>query len=347
MGQGEDLRLIPEFPDLSQGKRTLSGLAGNAAFETFGNGRQLPLVIRRTDEAIDLAKWVSNNADLINRYLLRHGAILFRQFEVRSEQGFEAVAHTLCHDLFPENPEHTPVSADGLIQTPVFYPPDRKLLWHNENSFNKEWPLRLLFCCIQPADQGGETPLVDSRLVLHKLDSGIVKRFAERGIMYVRNYGSGLGLSWQVVFRTDDKSRVAEYCQANDIEFEWRGDDELRTRFVRPAVVQHPVSGEESWFNQAQHWHISCLDEETRVALLGVFGEDDLPRMCYYGDGSRIEDAVMQEILDVYRGLEVSFPWESGDVLVLDNVFTAHGRNPFSGKRRLLVAMGEMHRFEP
>jgi hypothetical protein len=27
---------------------------------------------------------------------------------------------------------------------------------------------------------------------------------------------------------------------------------------------------------------------------------------------------------------------------MLDNLLTAHGRNPFSGERKILVAMGEM-----
>ena len=33
------------------------------------------------------------------------------------------------------------------------------------------------------------------------------------------------------------------------------------------------------------------------------------------------------------------FPWEAGDLLVLDNHMVAHGRRPFTGPRRILVAM--------
>ena len=120
----------------------------------------------------------------------------------------------------------------------------------------------------------------------------------------------------------------------------------LRTTCVRPAVIRHPKTGEETWFNQAQHWHLACLDPEARESLEMLFAQEDLPRNCYYGDGSLIEDSAMEEILGVYQELEVSFPWEKGSVLVLDNLLTAHARNPFSGERKLLVALGEMRDFD-
>jgi alpha-ketoglutarate-dependent taurine dioxygenase len=126
------------------------------------------------------------------------------------------------------------------------------------------------------------------------------------------------------------------------MEFEWRDGDRLKTRSIRPAVIRHPQTGELIWFNQAQHWHIACLDTTTRESLSSLFREEDLPRHCYYGDGSPIEDSVMAEILDVYRRLEVSFFWREGDILMLDNMLTAHARNPFRGDRKLLVTMGDM-----
>jgi hypothetical protein len=101
-----------------------------------------------------------------------------------------------------------------------------------------------------------------------------------------------------------------------------------------------------SWFNQAQHWHPACLDSQTRESLLSMFMQEDLPRNCYYGDGSLIEDSVMEEICGVYQQLEVTFPWKRGDLLLLDNLLTAHSRNSYMGERQLLVAMGEMANFE-
>ena len=105
------------------------------------------------------------------------------------------------------------------------------------------------------------------------------------------------------------------------------------------------MTGEYSWINQAQHWHLACLDPATQDSLRAVFAEEDLPRTCYYGDGSAIPDSDMQAVCQVYRDAEISFPWQAGDILMVDNILTAHGRNPFSGQRKLLVAMGELRSY--
>jgi alpha-ketoglutarate-dependent taurine dioxygenase len=244
--------------------------------------------------------------------------------------------------LFDENGEHPREKVSGKVYTPVFYPPDQHLLWHNENSFNYSWPTKIWFACVEPAQRGGETPIVDSRLVYQQLDPAILDQFMRKGVMYVRNYDSALGLDWKTVFRTSDRAVVEERCRQQLMSFEWKENGQLKTTCARPAAVRHPVTGEMTWFNQAQHWHVSCLDPETREAMLKLFSEEDLPRHCYYGDGSPIEDSVMTEILKTYEEMESLFPWMAGDILMLDNLLTAHARNRFTGERKLLVAMGDM-----
>lgn len=306
-----------------------------------GGGR-LPLVIEPDADDVDLVEWSTNNKDLVETKLLAHGALLFRNFKLSLIPDFERFAMSLCPVLFNDNGEHPRQNVSGNVYTPVFYPSEKKILWHNENSFNHQWPLKIWFACVQPAAEGGETPIVDSRKVYELLDPEIRETFAAKQIMYVRNYGKGPGLEWQTVFNTTDKAEVERRCRTSRMDFEWTTNDGLRTSAVRPAVIAHPQTGEMSWFNQAQHWHLSCLDQATRKSLTSVFAERDLPRNCYYGDGSPIEDAVMNEILALYQQLEVSFSWRRNDIMLLDNVLTAHARNSFAGKRKLLVAMGEM-----
>lgn len=309
-----------------------------------GGGR-LPLVIEPDADDVDLVEWSTNNKDLVETKLLAHGALLFRNFKLSLIPDFERFAMSLCPVLFNDNGEHPRQNVSGNVYTPVFYPSEKKILWHNENSFNHQWPLKIWFACVQPAAEGGETPIVDSRKVYELLDPVIRETFAAKQIMYVRNYGKGPGLEWQTVFNTTDKAEVERRCRTSRMDFEWTTNDGLRTSAVRPAVIAHPQTGEMSWFNQAQHWHLSCLDQATRKSLTSVFAERDLPRNCYYGDGSPIEDAVMNEILALYQQLEVSFSWRRNDIMLLDNVLTAHARNSFAGKRKLLVAMGEMLTF--
>jgi alpha-ketoglutarate-dependent taurine dioxygenase len=305
-------------------------------------GERLPLVIQPATNKLDLEAWAKANLGFIEEKLQKHGAILFRGFDVDSPSIFEGFAHAICPQLFDENGEHQRDSVSGKIYTPVAYPANKLLLWHNENSFNDSWPMKIWFCCATPAAEGGETPLVDSRRVFERLDPKIRERFIQKKVMYVRNYKEGLGQSWQAIMRASSRAQAEEYCRKNFMEFEWKEGNNLLTRCVRPAVSRHPRTGEMVWFNQAQHWHPSCLDAETRDSLRALFADDDFPRSCYYGDGSAIEDSVMEEILEVYRQLEVSFRWQARDIVMLDNMLTAHGRNPYAGERRLYVAMGEM-----
>lgn len=308
----------------------------------LSSGSRLPLLIEPAADDVDLVEWARNDREFVESMLVDHGALLFRNFNLRMMSDFERFAMSLCPDLFQDNGEHPRQNITGKVYTPVFYPPEKKILWHNENSFNQHWPVKIWFGCIQPAAQGGETPIVDSRKVYELLDPAIAESFHKKQIMYVRNYGAGPGLQWQTVFNTTDKDEVERRCRESKMEFEWTGDDRLQTRAVRPAVVKHPKTREMVWFNQAQHWHLSCLDEATRKSLTSVFPQKDLPRNCFYGDGSAIDDAVMKEILAVYEKLEVSFSWRRNDIMLLDNLLTAHARNPFVGERKLLVAMGEM-----
>ena len=215
------------------------------------------LVIGPNTSGVELADWNRTTSPVVDNLLLKHGALLFRGFDLGEVERFERFALTICSELFNENGEHPRQSLGNSVYTPVFYPPEEFLLWHNENSFNLRWPRKILFGCVEPAATGGETPVVDSRKVYEMIEPSIRERFESQGVMYVRNYGRGLGLDWTTVFQTTDRKVVEAQCEREGLEWEWKDKDRLRTRCVRPAVVRHPQTGEPVWFTQAQHWHIS------------------------------------------------------------------------------------------
>jgi len=273
------------------------------------------------------------------------GAALLRGFDQLSVDEFASVAEIILQDVATDNGEHEPVEASSIVQTPVPFSHERKLLWHNENSFNHSWPLIIMFSPVVVATSGGRTPLTDSRELLKVLDPKIVDLFRERGVMYVRRFGNGIGLPWQKVFGTDGRTELEYRAAADRVELEWGGGETLITRSVRPAVITHPLTGELAWFGQPTHWHPACLDEETREAMIDVLGADNLPRDCRFGDGSVIANSIMEELVAAYQSIERSFDWVVGDVLIVDNVLSAHARNPYEGPRRLLVAMGDKYEF--
>ncbi|MBE9065563.1 TauD/TfdA family dioxygenase [Leptolyngbya cf. ectocarpi LEGE 11479] len=309
--------------------------------------QQPPLVIEPTSDDLDLVSWANDNQGLIESQLDTYGALLFRGFKLPSPTTMlEQFALTNCSDLFDDNGEHPREALGSKVYTPVFYPNDKKIFWHNENSFNRRSPMRIWFCCLQPSEQGGETPIVDSREVYNLIDPEIRSEFEQKQIKYIRNYNPQLGLSWQKIFQTTDKKEVEEKCKDNLMSFEWKEGDRLQTTCIRPSVVKHPRTGEKSWFNQAQHWHLYFLDPITREVFSSSFSEDELPRNCCYGDGSPIPDAVMEAVEKVYQKLEISFSWQKEDILMLDNILMAHARNPFVGERKLLVTMGKTFQYD-
>jgi alpha-ketoglutarate-dependent taurine dioxygenase len=274
--------------------------------------------------------------------LHRHGALLFRDFETETVHKFEQFAQAICPDLFGEYGDLPREGVGGKVYGSTPYPADKAILPHNESSHLHRWPLRIFFYCVKAANEGGETPIIDCQKLYRILDPKIRERLSEKSLMYVRNYTDGLDVSWQSFFRTESRAEVEDYCKAAGIDFEWREGDVLRTRQIRPAVAHHPKTGDAVFFNQLQLHHISCLEPDVRDSLRATFREEDFPRNVYYGDGSPIEEDIIEEIREASRQSETRFEWQPGDILMLDNMLTAHGRSPYKGQRKIVVAMGEM-----
>ncbi|HEX5082873.1 MAG TPA: condensation domain-containing protein, partial [Blastocatellia bacterium] len=306
----------------------------------------MPLVISPLAPSdLDPAEWARFNRSDLDRQLLSHGAVLFRGFRIDSARDFERFAQALCPDLFADYGDLPRKQDSGHIYHSTPYPPDRPILFHHESSQMHCWPRRIMFNCARPADEGGATPLADGRLTLRRLRAELREEFARRGVLYVRNYTGGLDVEWQEFFRTKDRREVEAKCREAGMEWEWLGEDGLRTMKRAAAVVRHPETGEEVFFNQIQAHHVSCLEDGVRESLLSLFGEEGLPRNVYFGDGGRISGEEMKEVEEAYESVAVDFGWERGDVLMVENMLVAHGRRAYRGERKVLVAMGMM--FQP
>ena len=305
-------------------------------------GQKFPLVIQPNSAEVDLMSWAENNREYLETELFKHGAILFRGFNVKLVSEFENFAQTICPNLFAEYGDLPRTGEGGKVYGSTPYPADKAILFHNESSHLHCFPLKIWFYCVQPAAEGGETPIVDCRQAYQLLSPQLREKLATKQLMYVRNFAEGLDVSWQKFFQTTDKKEVENYCRQAGIEFEWYTDNGLVTRQIRPALAVHPKTGESIFFNQIQLHHISYLDTDVRESLLSIFGESKLPRNVYFGDDTPITEEEIAEINAVYQRSQTSFPWQKGDIIMLDNMLTAHGRNPFVGQRKIVVAMAEM-----
>lgn len=300
----------------------------------------LLLLVEPAVAGLNLTEWASLHREWIETKLTQHGGLLFRGFLKPSMDAFEQFTKTFSDELAEYKERSTPrTEVHARVYTSTEYPAAQHIPLHNENSYAHAWPKQIWFHCMQAAQEGGETPIGDSRRVYDMLSESTRQKFAEKGVLYVRNYSADLDLPWQTVFQTEDPAEVEAYCRSVGMEFEWLPGGRLRTRAVRKAIAKHPVTGDLLWFNQAHLFHVSSLGEEAQAALLSTLSEADLPRNTYYGDGTPIEPEVLAEIRGVYDQLSRSFPWQEGDIMMLDNMRVTHGRTPFAGSRKVVVAM--------
>jgi alpha-ketoglutarate-dependent taurine dioxygenase len=291
-----------------------------------------------------LTAFIAENRAQINAHILTKGAVLFRGFAVSDSARLREAVVDLCGEpwRYTEGSSERRQLGDA-VYTSTEYPPQYAISLHNELSYTMRWPSRLCFCCPQAPVSGGQTPLSDSRRILDSLPPDLVAEFEQRQICYTRNLRSqdvaGLGLSWQAVWETDDRDEVEAYCLREQIDFEWRDDGSLWTKQIRPATATHPETGEKVWFNQADQFHPSNLGEEAAADLLDLLGPDALPINATFGDGSPIPADMIDVVRKVSWSEATAFDWQVGDLLVVDNMLVAHGRMPFEGPRRVLVAM--------
>ncbi|MBY9025040.1 non-ribosomal peptide synthetase [Pseudomonas fluorescens] len=301
-----------------------------------------PLLVEPNDPQLDLIEWIKNNRPLIETKLATHAGILFRGFELDGIQGFEAFAEAIQPGLYGQYGDLPKKEGGKNTYRSTPYPERKMILFHNESSHQDRWPRKQMFYCEVAAPIGGATPVVDCRLMYEKLPADLRDKFEEKGLLYVRTFTDKLDVSWQHFFKTEDRAEVEARCRAGGIEWRWLDNDELQTRTPGPAIIRHPVTGAKSFFNQVQLHHIYWLEPDVREDLLSMFGLERMPRHVYYGDGTPIEDEVMQRIGELYEACAVRFDWQKGDAILLDNMLVAHARDPFEGPRKIVVAMGDM-----
>ena len=302
-----------------------------------------PLLMEPNEPQLDLIEWIKNNRPLIEEKLATHAGILFRGFELDGIQGFEAFAEAIQPGLYGQYGDLPKKEGGKNTYRSTPYPERKMILFHNESSHQDRWPRKQMFYCEQAAPVGGATPVVDCRLMYEKMPADLRDKFETKGLLYVRTFTDNLDVSWQHFFKTEDRGEVEARCRAGGIEWRWLDNNELQTRTPGPAVIRHPITGAKSFFNQVQLHHIYWLEPDVREDLLSMFGAERMPRHVYYGDGTPIEDEVMQRIGDLYEACAVRFDWQKGDAILLDNMLVAHARDPFEGPRKIVVAMGDMY----
>jgi hypothetical protein len=135
---------------------------------------------------------------------------------------------------------------------------------------------------------------------------------------------------------------VEQSCAENGSTVRWDREEGAKINNVLPAFRQHPETGEILWFNQVSTFlsspHTAGL---VRWLLYLMAYPNPLRRPCHatLGDGRPITLGQLNVINRAIENATVRFRWRRGDLLMVDNYLVTHGRMPFQGERRILVAI--------
>lgn len=290
----------------------------------------------------DAVTWLTGSTDAIRAELRRSGCLMIRGLPVATDADFAAVRDVLLGAPAAYKEKATPRSDFGHgVYSSTDLPPSQSIRLHNENSYTLEFPGTLLFGCLAAPEQGGATTIGDMREVLRLLPSALREKFDATGWLVVRNYSEMAGLPWQTSFATDDRGVVEAYCHDNTIGCEWLDDGSLRTTQLRSATIAHPQTGDRAWFNHVAFWNRWTLDPEVREVLEEAFGEDGLPFGTFFGDGTALTEQDARALNGAYDQVTVRERWRVGDLLLVDNILCAHGRDAYAGQRKIVVSMGD------
>ncbi|MFJ1602507.1 TauD/TfdA family dioxygenase [Streptomyces sp. NPDC088253] len=301
-----------------------------------------PIAILATGPTDDPPRWATEHRDLLRRLVTERGAVLVRGLRLHDVSGTASVFARLATGLMDEKEAFAPRHTYGNgVYSSSKWPPTQQMCMHHELSYALRFPGMMLFACLSSPTSGGATALADSPTVLAALPDELVERFEHEGWLLTRNYNDDIGADWTDAFGTEDRTAVEDYCRASAIEFAWQPDGGLRTRQRRSAVIPHPLTGRRCWFNQIAFLSEWTLDPEIREYLVDLYGADGLPFNTRYGNGDSISPDTVDLINQVYQAHTVREPWQDGDLLLVDNVRTAHSREAYEGPRNVMAALAD------
>jgi alpha-ketoglutarate-dependent taurine dioxygenase len=290
----------------------------------------------------DTATWCQEHRAALRASVAEHGSLIVRGLGLRDAGEVGAVFRHVADGLMAEEEAFAPRTpyADGVYSS-TKWPANQPMCMHNELSYTLEFPGLLLFACLTAPTSGGATAVADAPTVLDALPDRLSTRFEQEGWLLIRNYNDEIGASVEEAFGTEDRATVEEYCRRRGIDVEWQPDGGLRTRQRRPAVVRHPRTGQRCWFNQVAFLNEWTLAPEIREYLVDVYGAEGLPFNTAFGNGDPIDEDVVAVINQTYEAHTRREPWQPGDLMLVDNIRTAHSREPYEGPREVLVGLAD------
>ncbi|CAF1232150.1 unnamed protein product [Rotaria sp. Silwood1] len=324
------------------------------------DGSPFPLVLVPTPDRLkslsDVVSFVEQHRDELLSRLLHCGAILFRDFPISNALEFDTFARTFNWIQLPYVGGAAPrQQVTDIVFTSNESPPSEPIPFHHEMAQVPKFPKHLLFFCELPSKSGGQTPIAYSPMVYNRINNALpdfVRKLEEKQIRYTRILPDGddpqsaIGRGWQSTYQTKDREHAEQICREQGTDCEWLDNGCLKTiTKVLPAVrldertgidIQYLLclhtlcfsSGKKSWFNSIVAAYMGWSDKR-----------NDGKKAVTFADGEMMNEKDIHQCATILDESSVSFTWQKGDVLLIDNRQVLHARKSFEPPRRILAAL--------
>lgn len=314
-------------------------LATLAPYAHVATDNGWPLRLTAKDRSFALASLFAHAHAPLQVLLRSRGALLLRGFAVEGARQFGDAMKRFGGEPLAYEERSTPrTQFDGALYTATEYPAREPIFLHNENAYASRWPRFIAFFCEQPAEAGGAMTLADTRDVHRRVPAAVRHACETRGLLYSRRFIAGVGYSWQAAFGVQSEAQLARVLEARGYR-SLRDGDEYIVQRASTWTIRHPETDETLWFNHGVFFNARSLPDATRWAFERLFATQPYPFQTTYADGSAIEEDTYKQIRDAYEHSSHRVALQRGDILLLDNLLTAHGREAYQGPRRHYVMM--------
>ena len=288
----------------------------------------------------EIVAWVQSHAAELCEQASRHGAVLFRGFPLRTAEDFDRFLSAFGLPNFAYDDSLS--NAVRVNRTPRVFtaneaPPDVNIFLHHEMAQTPIYPSKLFFFCEHAPDAGGATPLCRSDVLWERLAAKcpeFARNCVEKGLRYTNvmpsenDPTSGMGRSWQSTLRTTTREGAEQRLQDLGYSWEWQADGCLRATTPVLSAARDISPGRKAFFNQLIAAYCGWKDSR-----------NDPSKSVTFGDGAPLDRDAVGQAVSLADELTFDLAWQQGDVALVDNYVTMHGRRTFTGTRKVLASL--------
>jgi alpha-ketoglutarate-dependent taurine dioxygenase len=348
-------------------------LLSEAEYSKESTNRKIPTVFSpgtmQPFEAV-LQEIRERKDELLNQ-MCQDGAILLRGFDIKSLEDCHCVLEAIGIPLNSDDlcvGEVIRKKVDDYASEVTMQDSNEVVPPHTEGYFWYRQPKSISFYCEKANCRYGETPLFDCVNILKALPPKLLRKLQGKKVLMQFEYSASetdrsaisktqIKNTWQQVFNTQDKSVVEKALDRDDVEYDWKRTGALLVKVYVDLIAKHPMTGEKC-FRGVRYLFLDSLIYMSKHFIrprLGVLSSAKLivkallaktidTRKVYWTDslvGINLCRKEKRLLVEAYFNNCAIFKWQTGDLLLVDNIKVGHARLNIKGERNIYAFAGE------